>query len=108
MLVAEIKFPLPALETPADGGGTTDPSELRTQRLNALVHALEAQVVDESAVCLMEKGSDDRSIFHGEQRLNKYFTGWAAADTARHLTAYRCPPRHPPHGIPVLATSSTT
>jgi hypothetical protein len=20
---------------------------------------------------------------------------------------YRCPPRHPPHGVPVLATSST-
>jgi len=26
-------------------------------------------------VCLMEKGSDDRSTFHGELRLNKYFTG---------------------------------
>lgn len=37
--------------------------------------ALEETVVRESVICLMEKGSDDRSIFLGEERLNKYFTG---------------------------------
>jgi hypothetical protein len=78
MMVAEIKFPLPSLETPADTSTSNDPEELRVERLNALVLALEAQVVDESVVCLMEKGSDDRSTFHGEARLNKYFTGMYA------------------------------
>lgn len=36
---------------------------------------LEDHVIRESVICLMEKGSDDRSIFQGEERLNKYFTG---------------------------------
>ena len=78
MMVAEIKFPLPSLETPADTSSSNDPEALRAERLKALVLALEAQVVDESLVCLMEKGSDDRSTFHGEARLNKYFTGMYA------------------------------
>lgn len=78
MMVAEIKFPLPSLETPANTSSSNDPEALRAERLKALVLALEAQVVDESVVCLMEKGSDDRSTFHGEARLNKYFTGMYA------------------------------
>uniref|UniRef100_A0A7S0X7B6 Pyridoxal phosphate-dependent transferase n=1 Tax=Mantoniella antarctica TaxID=81844 RepID=A0A7S0X7B6_9CHLO len=78
MMVAEIKFPLPALETPADTSAPSDPETLRVERLTALVLALEAQVVDESVVCLMEKGSDDRSTFHGTARHNKYFTGMYA------------------------------
>ena len=65
MMMAEVQFPLPAMETPEEDAA----------RLEALVRDLEAQVVDESVVCLMEKGSDDRSTFHGEARLNKYFTG---------------------------------
>lgn len=78
MMVAEMTFPLPALETPADTSSSTDPEALRVERLRALVMALEAQVVDESVVCLMEKGSDDRSTFRGGARLNKYFTGMYA------------------------------
>ena len=51
---------------------------LREARLAALVRGIEKQVVHESVVCLMEKGSDDRSTFHGDARLNKYFTGMYA------------------------------
>ena len=73
MMMAEIAFPLPSLETTQDA--SADPEALRVERLTALVRGLEKQVVHESLVCLMEKGSDDRSTFHGDGRLNKYFTG---------------------------------
>ena len=66
MMVAEIKFPLAmALDNTIED-------------LSSLVRAIETQIIEESTVCLMEKGSDDRSVFHGERRLNKYFTGMYA------------------------------
>mmetsp|Transcript_3109 Transcript_3109/g.7183 ORF Transcript_3109/g.7183 Transcript_3109/m.7183 type:complete len:793 (+) Transcript_3109:425-2803(+) len=76
MMVAQIKFPL----SPSLNIALTPEEEAldRTARLNALVKGLEAQIVDESTVCIMEKGSDDRSTFHGTARLNKYFTGMRA------------------------------
>ena len=74
MLMAEIVFPLP--EAGSDEGAT--PRVRETERVTALVRFLEEKIVHESVVCLMEKGSDDRSTFHGEQRLNKYFTGMYA------------------------------
>ena len=77
MLMAEIAFPLPELpEAESREGATCRSSE--TARVTALVRSLEEKIVHESVVCLMEKGSDDRSTFHGEQRLNKYFTGMYA------------------------------
>jgi len=82
MMVAEMTFPLPALETPNQGALASahqePPEVLREARLAALVRGIEKQVVHESVVCLMEKGSDDRSTFHGDARLNKYFTGMYA------------------------------
>ena len=63
MLMAEIAFPLPD----AEGGGAGATRRAReTQRVTALVRSLERRIVHESVVCLMEKGSDDRSTFHGE------------------------------------------
>jgi hypothetical protein len=56
------------------------PAELRVERLDAVVRGLESQIIDESVVCLMEKGSDDRSTFFGKARLNKYFTGMHARE----------------------------
>lgn len=66
MMVAEIEFPL---ATSLDN---------TIEDLSSLVRAIETQIIEESTVCLMEKGSDDRSVFHGERRLNKYFTGMYA------------------------------
>jgi len=74
MLMAEIVFPLP--KAGSNEGAT--PRIRETERVTALVRFLEEKIVHESVVCLMEKGSDDRSTFHGEQRLNKYFTGMYA------------------------------
>jgi len=74
MLMAEIVFPLP--KAGSNEGAT--PRIRETERVTAPVRLLEEQIVHESVVCLMEKGSDDRSTFHGEQRLNKYFTGMYA------------------------------
>ncbi len=74
MLMAEIVFPLP--KAGSNEGAT--PRLRETERVTALVRFLEEKIVHESVVCLMEKGSDDRSTFHGEQRLNKYFTGMYA------------------------------
>ena len=76
MLMAEIVFPLPDAEEFGSPGQTRRLRE--TERVTALVRSLEERIVHESVVCLMEKGSDDRSTFHGEQRLNKYFTGMYA------------------------------
>ena len=66
MMVAEIMFPLAM------------PLDNTIDDLSSLVRAVETQIIEESTVCLMEKGSDDRSVFHGERRLNKYFTGMYA------------------------------
>ena len=74
MLMAEIVFPLP--KAGSNEGAT--PRIRETERVTALVRFLEEKIVHESVVCAMEKGSDDRSTFHGEQRLNKYFTGMYA------------------------------
>jgi hypothetical protein len=37
--------------------------------------------------------------------IHRILTG--ASHVVHHI-AYRCTPRHPPHNVPVLATSSTT
>ena len=76
--VAEIRFPLPELETRTKKNEGMSSTQIRERRLNGLVRALEEQIIDESLICLMEKGSDDRSVFTGEARLNKYFTGMRA------------------------------
>lgn len=76
--VAEVRFPLPELETRTSKNAGMTADEIRSRRLRGLVHALEEQIIDESLICLMEKGSDDRSVFTGEARLNKYFTGMRA------------------------------
>ena len=76
--VAEIRFPLQDFEVPTKKNEAIYPSQIRRRRLTALVQALEEQIIDESLICLMEKGSDDRSVFTGHARLNKYFTGMRA------------------------------
>ena len=76
--VAEIRFPLQDFEVPTKKNEGIYPSQIRRRRLTALVQALEEQIIDESLICLMEKGSDDRSVFTGHARLNKYFTGMRA------------------------------
>ena len=76
--VAEIRFPLPHLETRTKKNEGMTSQQIRARRLTGLVRALEEQIIDESLICLMEKGSDDRSVFTGEARLNKYFTGMRA------------------------------
>jgi len=76
--VAEIRFPLPHLETRTKKNEGMSSKQIRERRLTGLVRALEEQIIDESLICLMEKGSDDRSVFTGEARLNKYFTGMRA------------------------------
>jgi len=76
--VAEIRFPLPALETRTKKNEGMSADQIRSRRLHGLVRALEEQVIDESLICLMEKGSDDRSVFSGPARLNKYYTGMRA------------------------------
>jgi hypothetical protein len=73
--VAEIKFPLPHLETRTKKNEGMSADQIRSRRINGLGRALEEQVIDESLTCLMEKGSDDRSVFNGPTRLNKYYTG---------------------------------
>ena len=82
MMMAEIVFPLPKKEFVSNG----QTRRLReTERVTQLVRFLEASIVHESVVTLMEKGSDDRSTFHGELRLNKYFTGmYARANDLLH------------------------
>jgi len=76
ILMAEIAFPLPS-RVASDSTGAT-PRARDAARIASVVMSLERMVVHESVVCLMEKGSDDRSTFHGENRLNKYFTGMYA------------------------------
>jgi hypothetical protein len=77
MMMAEIVFPLPKVDAQIAARAANGMTRrlLEHERVTQLVRLVEHCIVHESVVCLMEKGSDDRSTFHGELRLNKYFTG---------------------------------
>lgn len=68
----EICFPLDGEVDPKAGPTSVD-SMVAT--MQALFMSIEEPAVLESVQCLMEKGSDDRSVFEGEERVNKYHTG---------------------------------
>eukprot|EP00218_Dolichomastix_sp_CCMP3274_P007609 CAMPEP_0170133232 /NCGR_PEP_ID=MMETSP0033_2-20121228/1153_1 /TAXON_ID=195969 /ORGANISM="Dolichomastix tenuilepis, Strain CCMP3274" /LENGTH=737 /DNA_ID=CAMNT_0010368697 /DNA_START=24 /DNA_END=2237 /DNA_ORIENTATION=+ len=63
-VAAEVVFPL-----------DTDCAEKLDSGMRFVLDALLNAAEEEATVCLLEKGSDDRSVFTGEERTNKYHTG---------------------------------
>mmetsp|Transcript_13278 Transcript_13278/g.30385 ORF Transcript_13278/g.30385 Transcript_13278/m.30385 type:complete len:790 (-) Transcript_13278:104-2473(-) len=72
-VVGEICFPLDNVN--AWSGTSGNAMDAMVQSIQALFMNLEKPAIVETVQCLMEKGSDDRSVFKGEERVNKYHTG---------------------------------
>jgi len=74
--IVRVTFPLPVGAILAAPLPTLHPTEdRRSESMDGLKWLLDQHVVHHRVVNLMEKGSDDRSIFTGPERLGKYYTG---------------------------------
>lgn len=73
-VVGEICFPLDAERSTSTSTSSSSVDSM-VSTMQALFMSIEEPAVVESVQCLMEKGSDDRSVFEGEERVNKYHTG---------------------------------
>ena len=82
------------------------PEKLTPNRRDVITYMLERTNDGDEDVAL-----ESCEFWVGRVRIVLASSSTTYCTRARHVihhTVYRCSPRHPPHSVPVLATSSTT